>query len=249
AIGAAFLLSRGVFRDRGLSEGFVLRGLALETVPLLLLGAAALARPLTGARRVALALGLLVAQRTAELPGTYPTLPAATLAPPLPTLASVPFSPSDPCRVVGAGAALRPNGSALYGLEDVRGYESLVLDRFADTYPLWARPQPASYNLVVDLSRPFLSRLNACWAVGAPDDPTRPGWREQARGEEMAIFANPDALPRAFVPRRTRGVADPARRLEELARSADLGHTAWLSRDAPEEANGGGDATVAVRGV
>ena len=71
----------------------------------------------------------------------YPTLPPATLAPRLPTLESLPLG-SEPSRVVARDGVLRPNGAALYRLEDVRGYESIVLDRFADTYPLWSRPQP-----------------------------------------------------------------------------------------------------------
>ncbi len=37
------------------------------------------------------------------------------------------------------GDVFRPNAAALYGIEDVRGYESLVLDRFADTFPLWSQ--------------------------------------------------------------------------------------------------------------
>jgi hypothetical protein len=184
--------------------------------------------------------------------GVYPTLPASTLAPALPTLAAAPLaSPSEPCRVVAAGDTLRPNGSTLYRLEDVRGYESLVLDRFTDTYPLWSQPQAASFNRVADLSRPFLSFLNACDAIGAPDDPVPAGWREQVRGGEMAIFSNPDALPRAFVPRRLRRVADPRERLDELARATDFAQTAWLSgpgaADLVAEANG--DATLVLRTV
>jgi Bacterial membrane protein YfhO len=245
AIGAAFLLSRGVFHERGLPREFVLGGLALEAVPLLILGASSLVGRIAGVPLAACALGLLVAQRGAEMAGTYPTLPASTLAPPLPTLASIPLS-SEPCRVVAAGDALRPNGSAFYRLEDVRGYESLILDRFTDTYPLWSREQAASFNLVSDLSRPFLSFLNACYAVGAPEDPVPPGWREQARGPEMAVFYNPAALPRAFAPRRLRRLEDAKRRLEELAAASDFGETVWLSgRGAPDEPNG--EAKVDVR--
>lgn len=245
AIVAAFLFSRGAFRERGLPREFVLGGLALEAVPLLILGASSRVRGLAGAPLAACALGLLVAQRGAEMARTYPTLPASTLAPPLPTLASIPLS-SEPCRVVAVGDALRPNGSAFYRLEDVRGYESLILDRFTDTYPLWSREQAASFNLVPDLSRPFLSFLNACYAIGAPEDPVPPGWREQARGPEMAVFYNPAALPRAFAPRRLRRVEDAKRRLQELAAASDFRETAWLAGPGPaDEPNG--EATVDVR--
>jgi hypothetical protein len=177
----------------------------------------------------------------------YPTLPTSTLAPPLPTLAALPLG-SDPCRIVATGNVFRPNGSTLYGLEDVRGYESLVLDRFAETWPLWSEPQAASFNRVPDLTKPFLALLNARYAIGAADDAVPAGWREQARGREMAIFENPRSLPRAFVPRRLRREPDPGRRLAEMAEAADFSETAWLSgRGAPEQANG--EAVLRLRAV
>ena len=247
ALGVAFLLSRGVFRERGLSERFLLTGLALEAAPLLLLAVCSRVPALAGAPLAAGALLLLVGQRGAEMAGTYPTLSPSTLAPALPTLSSVPLS-SEPCRVVATADTLRPNGSALYGLEDVRGYESLVLDRFTDTYPLWAQPQAASFNRVPSLSSSFLSFLNACFAIAAPEEAVPAGWREQARGTEMAIFSNPGVLPRAFVPERLRRVPDPAARLQELARETDFRRTAWVSGSGPaEEANG--SATLTVRAV
>ena len=226
-----------MFRARGLWPGFAGTGLAYEIAPLFLLALAGRTRA-PAPRLAAAALALLVAQRFFEMRGTYPTLPASALAPPLPTLAAIPPG-SEPRRVVATGEVLRPNGAALYQLEDVRGYESLVLDRFADTYPLWCEAQPASFNRVGDLSRPFLAFLNARYAIGAPGDSAPRGWREQARGPEMTIFENPRALPRAFVPSRLRREADPARRLEAMARETDFGETAWISGEgAPVEENG-----------
>ena len=246
AILGAFLLALPVLRARSLSPEFASTGLAFELAPLILLALAGLARA-PGPRLAQAALVLLVAQRFFEMRGTYPTLPASTLAPPLPTLAAIPPG-SEPRRVVAAAEVLRPNGAALYRLEDVRGYESLVLDRFADTYPLWCEEQPASFNRVEDLSRPFLAFLNARYAIGAPGDPAPPGWREQARGPEMTIFENPRALPRAFVPARLRRESDPARRLEAMALEEDFGETAWVSGEgAPVEENGG--AALRLRAV
>ena len=245
AILVTFALSRGVFRERGLSTEFVLSGLALELVPLLLMLALAVRE--RGPSLAAAALVLLVAQRGLEMGGVYPTLPASTLAPPLPALASVPLS-SEPCRVVAAGETFRPNGAALYRLEDVRGYESLVLDRFTDTYPLWSQAQAASFNRVADLSRPFLSFLNACYAIAGPDEPVPAGWREQARGPEMAIFENPHALPRAFVPLRLRRIADPRERLREMSTASDFARTAWLSEPGGQE-EPNGEAALFLRSV
>jgi hypothetical protein len=64
----------------------------------------------------------------------------------------------------------------------------------------------------------------------------------------MAIFDNPAALPRAFVPRRLRRVADAHERLDELARASDFAQTAWVSEPGiPDERNG--EATLFLRSV
>ncbi len=243
---AAFLFFQSDMRSRGLIPRFLWVQLAYEVVPLVLMAVAWSFR--SAQRRMSeLAVVFLVAQRFLEMQGTYPTLPAGSLAPNLPTLAAIPLG-SDPARVVAPGSMFRPNASALYKLEDVRGYESLVLDRIADTFPLWCAPQPASFNRVEDLSRPFLSLLNARWALALSADAAPPGWSEQIRGEDLAVFENTRALPRAFVPRRLRREGDPRRTLEAMARETDFGGTAWLSGAGDvEEKNG--EAFVLSRGA
>ncbi len=245
---AVFLMSRGVLAERGLPDEFLHAQLFFEIFPIAGILVAVSLR-LTGQRLAFAALVLLCAQRFLEMRGVYPTLPASSLAPPLPALAAL-RPGADPARIVAAGTIFRPNGSALYGLEDVRGYESLVLDRFADTYPLWCRAQPASFNLVTRLESPFLAFLNARYAVGAPGDPAPAGWLERSRDASMVIFENPRALSRAFVPRRLRREPDAARRLEEMAGEKDFSGTAWLSEasvGAAEEDNG--DASLQIRAL
>lgn len=247
ALVLAFLASRGVFRARGLPEGFVRVSFALELVPLLALAAAALVPAMRGRPLVTAALVLLVLQRGLEMSGTYPTLPRSEYAPPLPTLAALPGG--EPYRVVASGDVLRPNGAALYGLEDVRGYESLLLARFADTYPLWCRAQFASFNRVDDPSIPFLSFLNVRFAIASPGFAVPPGWNERARGREMAIFENPRVLPRAFAPRRLRRESDGGRTLDAMSKASDFSETAWIAGEAaaPEVENL--PANVSVRSV
>jgi len=248
ALVVAFQLAQPVFADRGLPESFTWTQLLYEVVPVALLGFAALVLPARA--RVPAALALLCGQRFLEMRGVYPTLPAEALAPPLPGLEAA--HGETPSRVVAAGTIFRPNGAALYGLEDVRGYESLVLDRFADTYPMWCRAQPASFNLVTDLGSPFLSLLNARFAIGAPTDRAPAGWIERARNSTLTIFENPRALPRAFVPRRLRFAADASRRLEEMAGETDFAGRAWLSRQplAGEAADvENGEAALELRSV
>ncbi|HEY6929462.1 MAG TPA: YfhO family protein, partial [Thermoanaerobaculia bacterium] len=245
-LGLAFLLSRGVFSRRELPVEFVRGSFWAECAPLLLLGIAA-GLPGISPRAVAsIALFLVAAQRVAEMGGTYPTLPSRTLAPPLPALSALPAGDS-PYRIVAAGETLRPNGAALYGLEDVRGYESIMLDRFADTFPLWCRGQFASFNRVDDLERPFLSFLGARFAVAAPGETLPPGWRLVSTGREMSIFENTSALERAFVPRVLRYESRSAETLAQMGAERDFSRVAWIRSESarPEEPNG--PASLAVR--
>ncbi len=250
----AFAFSATVFRERDLPRDFVAWQFASETIPVLLLAAIAVVPAARGRGAAVATLVLLAGQRFLEMHGTYPTLPARSLAPPLPALAALPRI-GTPHRIVAAGGVFRPNGAALYGLEDVRGYESLVLDRFAETYPLWCRSQFASFNSVDDLSRPFLSFLNARYAIAAPDAAPPAGWTEIARRPDTAVFENPRALPRAFVPRRIRVEADPRKRLAEMASARDFGEVVWVDAPRPGSVPGGegetpnGAATVSVREV
>jgi hypothetical protein len=239
----AYVLAVPVFRERGLTAGFTRPSLAFEVLPVVLLLVASFS---FRGRLTAAALLLLVGQRFLEMRDTYPTLPVHTLAPPLSILSALPKA-ADPYRIVAAGETFRPNAAALYGLEDVRGYESLVLDRFAETFPLWCRPQFASFNRVDDLTRPFLSFLNVRYAIADPATPAPPGWALVARTREGSVFENPRALPRAFVPRGLRVQPDPKRRLEEMESAPDLAEVAWLGLPPGEGVNG--DAKLAAREV
>lgn len=240
----SFLLARGIFRERELPESFVRGAFAAELVPVLLLGAAAAANRRPG-RIVAAALALLAAQRAVEMGDTYPTLPASLLAPTLPTLAALPGGGA-PYRVTATGDVLRPNAAALYGLEDVRGYESIVLDRFVETYPLWCRVQRALFNRIDRLDVPFVSFLNVRFAIASPEEAPPKGWIEKARGPEMALFENPLALPRAFIPRRVLFEPDQDRRLAAMKTASDFGRDCWVS--AAGSARDNGAANLSIRG-
>ena len=222
----AYVLAVPVFRERNLTAGFTRPSLVFEVVPVVLLLAASF---VSRGPLASVALVVLVGQRFFEMRGTYPTLPAGTLAPPLSIFSALPKT-ADPYRIVAAGETFRPNAAALYGVEDVRGYESLVLDRFAEIYPLWCRPQFASFNRVDDLGRPFLSFLNARYALAEPETAVPDGWLLAARKREGSVFENPRALPRAFVSRRVRAEPDPRRRLGEMAAARDFAEVSWISQ-------------------
>jgi hypothetical protein len=173
---------------------------------------------------------LLAAQRAVEMRATYPTLPVATLAPARPGLAPL-LREAEPFRIVAPGDTFRPNASALYGLEDVRGYESIVLDRYDDLRRLFSAPQHASFNRVDDLTHPLLDLLNVRWAIAPPGTDAPEGWRVAARSREMTLLENPDALPRAFLPARVLVERNPGSRLAAIAATRDFSQAAWL--DAP----------------
>jgi len=225
-LAGALLAARGVFRARALPAEFVAAQALFEIAPVALLAAAALLWRRNAGRAVAAGLVLLAAQRGLEMEGTYPARPASELAPAFPELDR---ARRDSGRVVALGGGLRPNGAALLGLEDVRGYESIVLDRFADTFPLWCVPQPASFNRVDDLSRPFLDFLSARFAVGSPAAAAPSGWEVRQRSASLSLFENPRALARAFAPARIVAEADPSRVLRSMAAARDFSDAAWVA--------------------
>jgi membrane protein YfhO len=243
-LSVSFLLSRGIFRERALPTDFVAASFAAEGLPVLLLGLAALLGKTRERNVVTAAAVLLVSQRYLEMRGVYPTLPSRSLVPALPTLAALPEG-GDPYRVVAVGGDFRPNGAALFGREDVRGYESLVLRRFEETYPLWCRRQFASHNRVDDLGAPFLSFLNARYAISEADAAAPGGWALVTRGADLALFENRRALPRAFVPRRIRAEPQVTKQIEEMGETKDFGDVAWVDRADPAgEENGSAVLTV-----
>jgi Bacterial membrane protein YfhO len=242
ALVVLFLVSGGAFRARQLPAGFVRWGSAAEILPIVALGAFSLIPNLRASRLSVVALLLLGGQRALEADGTYPTLPASTLAPPLPTLGAV--VDDAPSRIVATGSVMRPNGASLYGLEDVRGYEAVVLDRLVDTFPLWCSAQHASFNRVDDLSRPFLSLLNVRFAIAPPDAPLPAGWDEQARGADLAVFRNRRSLPRAFVPRAVRTTRDP---LSDMASVPDFRDVAFVEDGAAVAESPNGPAELHLR--
>jgi hypothetical protein len=222
AIGTAYAFRRAGLDALSMPHEFVRARLAWAVGPLLL-GATAVLWARTRARAAFLTpllLGLFLASRVAEAGTFYPTLPAAAFFPPMPLLDAI--ERDRPERVVGVGRMLAPNSSALYELEDVRGYESMTLHALYETYPLWCVPQPAWYNRVDDLAKPFLSFLNVRYAIvprgyHAPD-----GWTRIAEDPGGELLENAHVLPRVFVPRSLCWESLPFRHFEWLARVSDF---------------------------
>ncbi|MEN6406277.1 MAG: hypothetical protein ABFC77_07390 [Thermoguttaceae bacterium] len=133
-----------------------------------------------------------------------------------------------PGRILGVGclpAAL----AQTHGLRDIRGYDAVDPARLMDLMHLAVAPNTASPMYAMtqwfipqiyvspkgDLRlSPVLDLLNVRWLVfrGQPRSPLRP----QFASPDYWVVANPNVLPRAFVPERVETVADDAERLVRL---------------------------------
>ena len=209
SIAAIVLLARSrhsVLESLQMSPGYLRQRVLLQVVPLLLallIVRAASRRRGFGVRAAAVIVLLFAGQRVLEEGGVYPTYGARAFYPELPFLDPVPRD--EPVRVAGLWWTMIPNVSALYGLEDVRGYEAMVFAPLAETIPLWSVPLPVFFNRV-DRPSPFLDFLNVRYVVVGPtrSEPTRSvptDWRPLSEEHGTRLYENSGALARAFVPR------------------------------------------------
>ena len=205
-----------------------IRGMVLlEMLPLLLIAFLLLSR--ARSRLIVAALLLLVlAQRVGEDGSIYPVLPKKTFYPKTPLLRMIPHDERQIFRITALGFGLIPDTAALYGLEDIRGYDAMTFRRMAETYAIWAVPQPVSFNVVPSLGNPFITFLNVRYAIGSRTDETPPGWKliwEDAGGR---LFENLHPLPRAFIPRRITFEPQADLTLWQMSKARDFAEEAWL---------------------
>lgn len=194
-------------------------------------------------------LGLLVLQRTMSEGNVYPTIPQRAAYPHMPLFDRL-TAIREPFRIVGEGMTLIPGTSALYELEDVRGYEAMTFQRYFETYAFWCVHQGVFFNRVDDLSKPFLSFLNVRYAVTRVSAIVPDGWHEVARFRTAKLLENTRVMERAFLPRRVRFGLSREQELVEMAVEKDFGDRAWI--DAPlgfqERSNGGGTIQLSREG-
>jgi hypothetical protein len=185
---------------------------------------------------------LITAQRWMAGYDIYPTLPAYAAYPPIPILRSLPREGGEPFRIVGRAHALVPGTSALYELEDVRGYEAMTFSRYVATYDAWCKHQPVWFNRVDDLTRPFLSMLNVRYAIASDTLPPPAGWRRVATQRGAELLENTRVFARAFVPARVVFGTPFDDSIKAMTAAADLRERAWIEAPLPagERANDGG---------
>ncbi len=261
AIGVEHLQRRGaaitliiVFAFLAFGEWFIASRFVIEQGPrdwgahttlaeLLFLGIAALAFLLPRGHAFVL-LACLIAQRGISEYNVHASFPRAAAYPPMQIFAPM-KNIREPFRIAGTHWALLPATNALYGLEDVRGYEAMTFHPYAKTWELWSTYQPVFFNRTDDLSKPFLSMLNVRFAFTRSDAPMPPGWREVAREGNAVLFENPNVLPRAFVPRTVTVGMQSEVAVDQMADVTDFRERAWITADVIpyERMNGPGTVT------
>jgi hypothetical protein len=195
-----------------------------------------------------LLIALLLAQRAITEGGVHKSFPAKDAYPQMAI-----FEPMkkirEPFRIVGQGWALMPGTNALYGLEDVRGYEAMTFAPYMETYRLWCVPQTVFFNRVDDLSKPFLSLLNVRFAFAHESVAAPPGWRVAAKQGEAVLFENPNALERAFVPH-TVSIGVPSVMATTMMDGVtDFRERAWIDSGGSMQERANGPGRVSIRRV
>jgi hypothetical protein len=194
-------------------------------------------------------LGLLLVQRFVSEGGVHASFPQRAAYPPMKI-----FEPMknvrEPFRIAGVNWALLPATNALYGLEDVRGYEAMTFLPYTRTFPMWSKAQAVFFNRTDDLTRPFLSMLNVRFAFAYASYPVPPGWREVARQGNALLLENANVLPRAFVPRYVTVGLQSDVALDQMAGVQDFREHAWIAADTvPYERGNGPGVVSSIRGT
>ena len=127
-----------------------------------------------------------------------------------------------PFRVTGAGPMLFPSTNVFARLEDIRTHDAVERHdylKFLDATCGYSYDE--YFKKIRNLDATALNFLNVRYVLAIPGTPP-PGarWRTVYAGADGIAFENPDALPRAFAPRRLRRVP-PAKAGGRLADAAD----------------------------
>ena len=225
------------------NRAFLFEMIATELVPLVLI-TLLMRRPRT-AGAIAIAFGLLLIQRVNEDGQIYPSMPRQTFYPRLPVLDAM--RGDQPFRITALGESLIPNTSAVYHLDDVRGYEAMTYARLVKTFPLWCKPQTVFFNRVDDLKSPFLSLLGVRYALGTIADAPEAGWRIVLDDHTTRLFENTRALPRVFAPREIR-YGGGREIVDEVTHWNDFRAIGWIETgDREQHVVVNGEATLATR--
>ena len=143
-----------------------------------------------------------------------------------------------------------------YNLQDVRGYDSIIPRQYADFMALIEPQGQLLYNRIspfydpASLDDPLTDLLGVCFVV-SETELHNPGWEEVYR-EEVFIYRNQDAIPRALVLPQARAVV-PSALPQVLTSGVDFRHELLLEADQGPDplppAGGTGSARLSEYGL
>lgn len=116
---------------------------------------------------------------------------------------------------------LNPNAGIYYGIQDIRGYDSIIAKDYAEYMGAIAPQDELLYNRIAPfysyepLSSPLLNLLNVKYVLSTRPLPN-PGY-ELVFDQGIKIYQNQRALPRAFLVSHARVIPDRANLLQALA--------------------------------
>ncbi len=135
-----------------------------------------------------------------------------------PTPESLQFLSRDPSiyRVSGTDLTLYPNSGMLFGLYDVRGYDTIVPQRYADLVDrLEGHYRFHFHSLFRQAGSPLWDLLNVKYVL--TDKELKGKWELAYQGQgNIKVYRNRDVLPRAFVVHRAEVVDNAAQSLERV---------------------------------
>jgi hypothetical protein len=131
-------------------------------------------------------------------------------------------------RVSATGLILYPNSGMLFGVSDVRGYDTVVPQRYASLVDqLEGHYRYHFHSLFTEADAPLFDLLNVKYVL--TDQELGKKWDMVHQGQgDVEIYHNQDALPRAFVVYETDIVADATQSLEHVLDNVGFRHSVVL---------------------
>ncbi|MDE3076070.1 MAG: oligosaccharide flippase family protein, partial [Chloroflexota bacterium] len=152
----------------------------------------------------------------------------------------------------GADKTFEPNGNLLYGLQDARGYDSVILARYAKFTELIEHQGELQFNRIASINRPsaldspLLNLLNVKYVLSTRTIEA-PRYRLVFDRPELKIYQNLAVLPRAFVVPNVEVQAAPAAQLSALSSPTfDPARTAIVDRPPASDITGGSFAPATI---
>jgi hypothetical protein len=191
AIVAGWVMYRRAWLERGLDGEQLRWALWLGALLCALLASLALA-PALRSRGVPLLVGLIVLDLVLAHQRLLPVVPLREVYPPTGATA---FLSGRHGRVAAMADALRPNAAMVYGLDDVRGDDSLKPRRYEDVLSVIGEHHPAYFVPVDRWQSPWLDRLAVRWVMAPPHAPAAaPGWALAYDGADARVYERSSAF-------------------------------------------------------